>query len=58
MKKIANFALVATLISFTLLNFAEAKSSLTAKSKDGTYSYSQHRRGTCSHHKGVKTWYK
>jgi SH3-like domain-containing protein len=25
---------------------------------DGTYSYSAHRRGTCSHHGGVKVWLK
>src|SRR3989442_12961997 len=24
----------------------------------GTYSYSQHRRGTCSHHRGVARWLK
>ena len=29
---------------------------VTAVCKDGTYSYSAHRRGTCSHHKGVRTW--
>ncbi|WP_229859485.1 DUF3761 domain-containing protein [Streptomyces poonensis] len=23
---------------------------------DGTYSYSQHHRGTCSHHGGVAQW--
>jgi endonuclease YncB( thermonuclease family) len=28
----------------------------TAICNDGTYSYSQNRRGTCSHHGGVKTW--
>lgn len=28
----------------------------TAKCKDGTYSYSQSRRGTCSHHGGVAQW--
>ena len=28
----------------------------TAICKDGTYSYSQHRSGTCSHHGGVRTW--
>jgi hypothetical protein len=28
----------------------------TAICKDGTYSYSQHRRGTCSHHGGVAIW--
>ncbi|WP_331739796.1 DUF3761 domain-containing protein (plasmid) [Streptomyces sp. NBC_00015] len=30
----------------------------TAKCKDGTYSYSAHFRGTCSHHRGVKYWYR
>ncbi|KAB1987455.1 DUF3761 domain-containing protein [Streptomyces triticiradicis] len=29
-----------------------------AKCKDGTYSYSAHFRGTCSHHRGVKYWYR
>ncbi|WP_078897197.1 DUF3761 domain-containing protein [Streptomyces rimosus] len=28
----------------------------SALCNDGTYSYSQHRRGTCSHHHGVATW--
>ena len=28
----------------------------TAKCRDGTYSYSQHRQGTCSHHGGVAQW--
>ncbi len=28
----------------------------TAICNDGTYSHSQHRRGTCSHHGGVKQW--
>ena len=26
--------------------------------KDGTYSFSQHHQGTCSHHKGVAVWYR
>lgn len=30
----------------------------TAKCKDGTYSYSKHHQGTCSHHGGVVQWYK
>ncbi|MFD6299668.1 DUF3761 domain-containing protein [Streptomyces sp. NPDC060235] len=30
----------------------------TAKCKDNTYSYSAHFRGTCSHHRGVKYWYR
>jgi hypothetical protein len=29
---------------------------LTAKCKDGTYSKSAHRSGTCSSHGGVDTW--
>jgi hypothetical protein len=28
----------------------------TAQCGDGTYSFSQHGRGTCSHHGGVATW--
>lgn len=28
----------------------------TAECNDGTYSFSQSRRGTCSHHGGVKRW--
>ena len=28
----------------------------TALCRDGTYSFSQHRRGTCSHHGGVSKW--
>lgn len=29
----------------------------TAKCGDGSYSFSQSRRGTCSHHGGVSIWY-
>ena len=28
----------------------------TAKCRDGTYSFSQSHRGTCSHHGGVQEW--
>jgi hypothetical protein len=28
----------------------------TAKCRDGTYSFSQHHSGTCSHHGGVANW--
>lgn len=31
-------------------------SGATAICRDGTYSYSQSRRGTCSHHGGVAQW--
>ncbi|WP_405162531.1 DUF3761 domain-containing protein [Nocardia sp. NBC_01499] len=33
-----------------------APSGATARCKDGTYSESQHRSGTCSGHKGVDEW--
>ncbi len=29
----------------------------SAQCRDGTYSFSQNRRGTCSHHGGVAEWY-
>jgi hypothetical protein len=32
-------------------------SGATAQCRDGSYSYSQHRSGTCSHHGGVATWF-
>jgi Protein of unknown function (DUF3761) len=33
-----------------------APAGATARCMDGTYSYSQHRSGTCSHHGGVAYW--
>jgi hypothetical protein len=33
-----------------------APSGASAKCRDGTYSFSQSRRGTCSHHGGVTQW--
>lgn len=32
-------------------------SGATAECRDGSLSYSAHRRGTCSHHGGVKRWF-
>jgi hypothetical protein len=29
----------------------------SARCRDGSYSFSRHRRGTCSHHSGVAVWY-
>jgi Ni/Co efflux regulator RcnB len=34
----------------------QVPSGASAKCLDGTYSFSQHRRGTCSHHGGVASW--
>jgi hypothetical protein len=34
-----------------------APTGASAQCKDGTYSFSQHRQGTCSRHGGVSTWY-
>jgi hypothetical protein len=33
-----------------------APSGATAQCNDGTYSFSQHHSGTCSHHRGVAAW--
>ncbi|WP_248001056.1 DUF3761 domain-containing protein [Streptomyces sp. RPA4-5] len=35
---------------------AQAPAGASAQCNDGTYSYSAHRRGTCSHHHGVAVW--
>lgn len=35
----------------------ERPAGATARCRDGTYSYSASRRGTCSHHGGVAAWY-
>lgn len=35
----------------------DQRSGATAKCKDGTFSYSKTRKGTCSGHKGVSIWY-
>jgi serine/threonine-protein kinase len=35
---------------------ADPLAGVTAICKDGTYSYSAHRSGTCSHHGGVSQW--
>ncbi|MET8018388.1 DUF3761 domain-containing protein [Streptomyces decoyicus] len=35
---------------------SQAPAGASAQCNDGTYSYSGHRRGTCSHHHGVAVW--
>jgi Protein of unknown function (DUF3761) len=37
-------------------NCSSAPTGATARCRDGTYSFSQTRRGTCSHHGGVAQW--
>ena len=38
--------------------FSETKpAGASARCRDGSYSFSQHRRGTCSHHGGVAEWF-
>jgi uncharacterized protein YgiM (DUF1202 family) len=39
-------------------NYKTAPAGATAECRDGTYSFSRNRRGTCSHHGGVKRWMK
>lgn len=36
--------------------YDRAPSGASARCRDGTYSFSMSRRGTCSHHGGVGTW--
>jgi Protein of unknown function (DUF3761) len=33
-----------------------APAGASARCRDGSYSFSEHRRGTCSHHGGVAEW--
>jgi hypothetical protein len=37
-------------------NCSEPPKGATAQCRDGTYSFSKSRRGTCSHHGGVAKW--
>lgn len=39
-------------------HYSSVPSGATALCNDGTYSFSQSRRGTCSHHGGVARWYR
>jgi hypothetical protein len=36
--------------------YDKAPAGATAQCRDGTYSFSQHHQGTCSHHGGVAKW--
>jgi len=54
------YAMIAVALTFGLAVAISSASSAppgaTARCKDGTYSYSQHRQGTCSYHGGVAAW--
>jgi hypothetical protein len=45
-----------TVHSPAIASDGQAPSGATAQCGDGTYSFSQHRSGTCSHHGGVSRW--
>jgi hypothetical protein len=47
-----------TLPSQTTTTSNQQQTTATALCSDGTYSYSAHHQGTCSHHGGVSVWYK
>jgi len=49
--------LIACALAVTVVGAAvAAPTGATALCRDGTYSYSKHRSGTCSHHGGVRKW--
>lgn len=57
MKRSLAFALpLAVLMIVAGASAASPPPSATATCRDGTYSFSQHRSGTCSHHGGVAVW--
>jgi hypothetical protein len=43
-------------LAVAISSASSAPPGATARCNDGTYSYSQHRQGTCSHHGGVAEW--
>jgi hypothetical protein len=43
-------------LAVAIASASSAPPGATARCNDGTYSYSQHRQGTCSHHGGVAVW--
>jgi hypothetical protein len=43
-------------VAATVATADNAPPGATARCRDGTYSFSQHRSGTCSHHGGVARW--
>lgn len=56
-KKVGTYVYVAPPTPVYVPSPAVNSNGATARCRDGTLSYSQHRRGTCSHHGGVSVWY-
>jgi uncharacterized protein DUF3761 len=59
MTGVMRLALLLCLLAALLAAAADASSAppgATARCRDGTYSFSKHRSGTCSHHGGVAAW--
>jgi hypothetical protein len=57
MKRLAVFAAaVAVALPAGTAHASGPPPGASAKCRDGTYSFSHHRRGTCSHHHGVAKW--
>jgi hypothetical protein len=62
---VATLALAGPVAAYTNVNGHEVRSPVharhaprgaSAQCEDGTYSFSEHHRGTCSHHGGVARW--
>jgi hypothetical protein len=57
MKPAALWAVVAAVaLAVPSVTAGSTPAGATARCRDGTYSFSQHRSGTCSHHGGVAAW--
>ena len=58
MRRVALSVVVALTFALAIASASasSAPPGATARCNDGTYSYSQHRQGTCSHHGGVAKW--
>ncbi|HZR91001.1 MAG TPA: DUF3761 domain-containing protein [Gaiellaceae bacterium] len=56
MSRIVLLGLVLAALATTAVSAASPPPGATARCRDGSYSFSQHRSGTCSHHGGVAAW--
>jgi hypothetical protein len=53
----ATHTVITSYVTHSATTNASGPNGAAAQCKDGTYSHSQHRSGTCAGHKGVQTWY-